>query len=83
MGRNSFVIYDDWKVFFDSVSDADAGKLIKALYAYRENGSIENITQSSIYASYNFMISTIARDEEKYRKKCEANAENIRKRYER
>ena len=42
--KNSFIIYTDWKIDFEFLTDEEAGKLIKHLlrYASDENPSFEN-----------------------------------------
>lgn len=75
MGKNSFILYDNWKPLIESISDEEAGILLKAVYCYRENGEILPVPVT-LYPILQLFVRTLEIDEEKYRKKCATNRVN-------
>ena len=63
--KKSFIVYVDWKVTFDALPDADAGKLIKHLFAYvnDENPKTEDVLINAVFAN---IKQTLKRDLRKY-----------------
>jgi hypothetical protein len=63
--KKSFIAYYDWKETFDELPDAEAGALIKHIFAYvnNENPQTENIIIKAVFAS---IKNTINRDLEKW-----------------
>ena len=77
--HKSFLLYKDNRVIVDTCTDEQAGKLIKALYAFACDGE-ELVTEDKmLFGFFSIIRNSIIRDEEKYQKKCEKNAENGRK----
>ena len=78
----SFVMYIDNKKQVEMLSDDQAGKLLKALFAYAEYGERLETDDGMLQMAFSFIASTIERDFEKYQKVCERRADNARKRWE-
>ena len=76
----SFVMYKNWKALFDSLTDEEAGQLIKAIFCF---ASGEGAPKLDRLISGMFLMITQQMDADgvKWEKKCERNAENIRKRW--
>lgn len=82
MGKQqSFILYDAWGHMVQSLPDETAGKLIKALFTYRQTGtaSVDDPTLSGILS---FMTDQMRKDAEAYDRKCAINSENKRKYWE-
>ena len=76
----SFMLYKNWKVLFDSLTDEEAGQLIKALFCFACGEDVPE--QERLVAGMLLIMSQqLERDGVKWEKKCERNAENIRKRW--
>lgn len=69
-GKKSFIAYSDWKESFDELSDEDAGKLIKHIFAYvnDENPQSESTLIRAVFAG---IKSTLKRDLEKWDKQLQ------------
>lgn len=80
--RNSFILYVDTKPQWDMLDDHQAATLIRALFAYVQNGE-QLVTEDGMLAmAFSFMAQQIDRDSEKWTKRCKRNAESARKRWE-
>lgn len=78
--KKTILLYQDQKEVFDTLSDEHAGKLIKAIFHYQENGKI--ILEDSFLKIIMIPIrQAIDRNAEKYESVCKRNAENISKRW--
>lgn len=75
MGKQSFILYDNWKPLINALSDEEAGILLKAVYCYRETGEISPVP-ATVNPTLQFVINTLQVDEEKYKKRCEQNKKN-------
>lgn len=53
-GKKSFIAYSDWKATFDELSDEDAGRLIKHIFAYvnDENPATDNVLIRVAFAQF-------------------------------
>lgn len=53
-GKKSFIAYSDWKATFDELSDEDAGRLIKHIFAYvnDENPVTDNVLIRVAFAQF-------------------------------
>ena len=73
--KKSFVAYCDWKATFDALPDAEAGILIKHLFAYvnDENPATDNILINAVFAN---IKQTLKRDLRKYEAFIEKQSEN-------
>lgn len=75
--KKTFVMYSSWQPLFDNLSDEDAAKLIRAIYAYQLTGE-EPDSNWSQYATFMMLKGTIDKDTEAYEAKVE-RARNIKK----
>ena len=64
-GKKSFVAYSDWKDVFDELPDAEAGQLIKHIFAYvnDENPQTDSVLIRAVFAN---IKSTLKRDLDKW-----------------
>ena len=78
-----FQLYLDTRHQMDMLSDEQAGRLIKALYAFACDGELCELTDDpSVEMCFSFLSRQIERDFEKYRKKCAQNRKNVQTRYQ-
>lgn len=82
-GRAAFMLYKDQRILFDAQTDENAGKLIKAVFAYICDGTDLDTTDGMLNMAYKVMQAALDRDTEKYEQTCARNAENQRRRWER
>ena len=82
MGKGSFILYDtDLKSMF-YLSDAQAGKLFKAIAHYRLEGIESNLGKNpAVNILYNQIIEHITINEKKYQELCAKRSEAINKRW--
>lgn len=80
--KKSFVMAYDHQALFQQLTDEQAGKLIKAIYAYELKGEITTFTDPLLIAFFTGVLKPfIDANKEKYEKKCKKNAENVAKRW--
>ena len=72
MGKNSFILYNDQKNVIDKLTDEQAGKLIKAIYAY-ESGE-EIVLDGLLDLVITPFITALEKDREKYQETCNKRA---------
>lgn len=74
--KNSFIVYTDWKIDFEFLTDEEAGKLIKHLlrYASDENPSFENEDRLLQFAAQK-MKAVMKKDLKKYESVIQKRAE--------
>lgn len=68
--KKSFIVYSDWERYFLALSDQQAGKLLKALFAFvsrDEEMELEPMAQMA----FMFMSDQIRRDTQKWKEVCE------------
>ena len=75
-GKKAFLLFDDLADPFLSLSDEDAGKLIKNIFLHRNGGSTHKLLPSADMA-FAFIKQQIDRSEEAYEGRCERNRQNI------
>lgn len=77
--ENTFLLFTEQRTAISYLTDEEAGKMFKAIYAYADEGITPEFTGSmmSVFSMYR---SQIDRCKEAYRKKCEKNRENSNKR---
>lgn len=63
------------------LTDEQAGKLFKALFAFAKDGIETDFDDGVIAMIFSFMSDSIKRDTEKYESICQKRAENIKKRW--
>ncbi|MCD7838868.1 MAG: DUF6291 domain-containing protein, partial [Clostridiales bacterium] len=78
--RKSFLVYRDWEDSFSTLSVEQMGTLFLAMFAYVNRGQFYDGDDPVIRAIFNLVRHTIDRDDEKYRKRCEQNSKNAKKR---
>ena len=77
--KNNFLLYKDFKSTIDILTDEQAGKLIKAVFAY-VNGRVEpNFKDGMLIVAFNVLKSQLERDLKKYKEIAEKNRENGKK----
>ena len=74
MEKKSFVMYADYQKHIARLSDGDAGKLMKAIFAY-VNGSDEVQLSPAADMAFSFMKDRIDRDCEKWAATCRKRSE--------
>ncbi len=80
MGKNSFKLFTDYAEIFDSLSDEQAGQLIKAIFAH-ETGE-EYRLDGLLNAVFVPIRQQLDRNRESYNTMCEKNRQNIQKRWD-
>ena len=70
------ILYFEYKEHFDLLSREDRGDLVSAMLEYGMTGEV--ITELSVCAkiAFSFIKMQMDRDADKYKKKCQKNAEN-------
>lgn len=68
--KKSFIAYSDWRDTFNELTDEDAGKLVKHIFAYvnDENPTTDSVIIRAVFAQ---MKNAIDRDREKWEKQIE------------
>ena len=74
MAEKSFLLEDRQGAMIDKLSDEDAGKLLKAIFHYRESGEVDDLPFGADIVFIPIQ-QTIDENEEKYREVCERRAE--------
>lgn len=72
--KDNFLLKKSQREVFDTLIDEDAGKLIKAIYRYVNNGNDE--LEGYLKAIFIPIKNEIDKNEEKYKKICERNRSN-------
>ena len=75
--ENTFLLFTEQRTAISYLTDEEAGKMFKAIYAYADEGIIPEFTGSmmSVFSMYR---SQIDRCKEAYRKKCEKKMTQIK-----
>lgn len=76
---NTILLFTEQRTAFEYLSDEDAGRMIKAIYAYADEGTIPDF-EGAMMSLFSLVRSQIDRSREAYQKKCEQNRRNSRKR---
>lgn len=79
--KDSFILYQTHKEIFEALTDEQAGKLIKAIFEYEENGTEIELDPVTKMAFLSIKIS-LRINQEKYENICERNRENAKKRWD-
>ncbi|MGN0614203.1 MAG: DUF6291 domain-containing protein [Porcipelethomonas sp.] len=77
--KKSFVLYTDNAEQFQILSDEQAGKLIKAIFAYSENNIVPDFADGMLTMAFSFIKGQIDRDSEKWEETRKKRAEAGRK----
>ena len=75
MDKKRFLLYTDWQPLIDSMTDEQAGIILKKIFAYQNGGEYE-LSDSLLIGIFNLMKERFDTDSEAYRKKCEQNSIN-------
>ena len=73
--KRSFKLYNDYRKHFEIMTDEEAGKVIKAIFAYVNNEDVQELDGAACMA-LSFIEAQLDRDREAYDRKCEVNKEN-------
>ena len=80
--QKGFVVYGDSSEIVNKLSDEDAGKLFKSMFDYFLTGN-EPEFDGKLDMAFVMMRQIMDHNTDKYKKRCEKNRENVKKRYER
>lgn len=75
--KKSFVMYKSWGAAIKNMDDAQAGALLKAIYAYQAGEETE--LDGAISFVFDLIRDKFEDDAEKYERECQKKAENGRK----
>ena len=76
---NTILLFTEHRAAIDYLSDEDAGKLIKALFAYADEGTLPDFN-GPMMSLFTVIGTQIDRSREAYKAKCEKNRSNSMKR---
>lgn len=76
---NTILLFTEHRAAIDYLSDEDAGKLIKALFAYVDEGKLPDFN-GPMMSLFTVIRTQIDRSHEAYKAKCEKNRSNSMKR---
>ena len=76
---NTILLFTEHRAAIDYLSDEDAGKLIKALFAYVDEGKLPDF-KGPMMSLFTVIRTQIDRSHEAYKAKCEKNRSNSLKR---
>lgn len=75
MERRAFLMYAEWHPLLTGMTDEQAGKLIKAIYAYQKGEEYE-ITDALLLGVFQMIKAKFDADRKLYEEKCEKNRAN-------
>lgn len=76
--KDSFILYQEHKEIFETLTDDEAGKLIKAIFEYEDTGQITQLDKS-LKLAFIPIKNALDKNKEKYEKVVERNKENGKK----
>jgi hypothetical protein len=76
--KKSFVMYKSWGAAIKNMDDAQAGVLLKAIYAYQTEGEAD-VESDAVSFVFELIKDKFDEDDQKYAKECERKAENGKK----
>ena len=79
--KNSFFIYLDRRKEIEMLTDEQAGTLFKALMRYADLGEVPEFNNLALDLLFSVLKSAEDENAERYKVRCEKNAESIRKRW--
>lgn len=77
---NTILLFTEHRAAIDYLADEDAGKLIKALFAYVDEGKLPDFN-GPMMSLFTVIRTQIDRSHEAYKAKCERNSANAKKRF--
>lgn len=78
--KDSFILYVDQKEIIDTLTDNEAGKLLKAIFEYETTQKLPKLSKT-LNLVFIPIKNALDRNREKYEKACEKNKKNISKRW--
>lgn len=78
MASSSFIVYQEYEKYLQFLTDEEAGRLLKALFAFNA-GEVVDIENPTVGIAYTAITSQMTRDKEKYEKRVQANRDNGKK----
>ena len=78
-GKKGFVLYVKHNPLFEALTDEQAGKLIKKVFAYCLDKNPKPVEDSTVEIAFLAIKGDLLEDLEKWKKKCEVNRENGQK----
>lgn len=83
ISKASFLLYNSYRVMVEALPDADAGTLMKAVFALAAGEEDPGRNLSALaHIVYIFIAQQMAEDEEKYNKRCESNRKSAAARWD-
>ena len=73
--KRSFPCYLNYKKPLEQLTDAECGKLLRAMFEYEETGALPDFT-GALAMAFSFISAQMDRDRAAYEEKCRKNAEN-------
>ena len=70
MGKDSFILYDNYDEQISTLTDEQAGVLVKAIFAYRNGKELPKM-DGYVSMAFSFIRAQLAREQEKYDGICE------------
>ena len=80
MTKNSFIVYYNYREKLQNLTDAQVGKLFRAMLNYAIDGK-EPQLNGVLDMAFQFIKVTMDEDKQKYNDKCNKNKENIKQRW--
>ena len=79
MAKNSFVMYHEWKTYFDMLTLDEKGELITAIFEYQVNEKVNDNLSPMLLMAFAFMKNQFDRDSASYEEKRQQLVENGKK----
>ena len=79
--KNSFIMFNNYKDFFDKLTNEEAGELIKAIIDYCNGKDVKELKSVRADCYFTVIKQHLDSNSEKYEKKVEKNKENVSKRW--
>lgn len=80
--KRGFIMYHEHKEVIERLTDEEAGKILKALYAYSTGGEITTFEDRFLDLAFGVFRAMIDRDAQAYEDKCERNKAAAKKRWD-
>ena len=81
MQKNSFILFNNYKEYFDLLKNEEAGELIKAILNYSNGNKIEKLS-TRVECFFVVIKQNLDKQTEEYNKVCEQNKANVAKRWD-
>ena len=76
MTKKSFLVYFDWEIPLQELTNEELGELFRAMFIYAKYGEEIELEHRSLKLVFGFIKGAIDRDKASYAEKCRKNAEN-------